>query len=126
MGVDFFKTDKIILDGIFVCCIKILTNVDTEYATEFAFLDLLYKKIHTLVVETQTVNHCLGFFNAEYTWLGVSWLWTWCYGADFDKSKTNAGQCVDVFTVFIHASRHADGVGEFQAHDIYRLNGGGA
>lgn len=74
-----------------------------------------------MVVETHAVDDALVFGNAEEARLRVAGLRFGRYRADFDETKAERAQCVDVFAVFVESSGKSDRVGQIHTHQFYRF-----
>ena len=69
-----------------------------------------------MIVETHAVDDGLVFGQAEQAWLGIAVLWARGDGANFDETKAQSRQCIDVFAIFVQACGQANGVFQGQTH----------
>ena len=102
------------------------TDGDAENAAVLGEFGLLYVRdecVDALVVKAHAVDDGLGFWQAKQAWFWVAQLWPRCDGADFDEAETEAGEHVDVFTVFIQPCGQTDAIWKSQSHALMGLSG---
>ena len=121
MCVGFFQANQIVGGGVFDGRNRVFADVDAQYATEFAFFDVAYHGVDTVVIETHAVNDALVFGNAKEARLRVAGLRFGRYRADFDETEAERGQSIYVFAVFIEPCGKSDRVGQIHAHQPDRF-----
>ena len=114
--VDFGQTGEVVIHGIFNRGGGIFTNVNAQDALEFGAFDIGNQRIDAVVIETHAVDDGLVLRQAEQTWLGIAVLWTWGDGANFDETKTQSRQCIDVFAILVQTCGQANWVFQGQTH----------
>jgi len=121
--IDLVEADQVIVDRLLVRRVLVLADVDAEHALESACLDVLHQVVDAEIVEAHAVDDGLRRGQAKQTRLRVAWLRTRGDRADLDEAETECRQRLDVRAILVETGGQADGVGEVDAHDLYRLAG---
>ena len=107
---------KIVINSPFDRSVPVLTYIDTKHALVVVLLQLTDCVVNALTVESQAIDHRLCRWQTKYTGFGVAGLGPWQDRANFDKTKTEAAERVDIVTILIESRCQTDGVFEFQTH----------